>query len=76
MNKIISLRKECVLFSATFKKIIQEVGGVTQPSILCRWPRNCSWYRFNTTKLLISAPKNFTFCLPLFSIEMKQNFNS
>ena len=43
--KIISSRKKCGLFSSAFKKIIpnnniltfQEVGGVTQSLIFCRW---------------------------------------
>ena len=43
--KIISSRKMCGFISSVFKKIIpknntptfQEVGGVTQPRIFCRW---------------------------------------
>ena len=44
--------------SSVFKKIIpnnttptfQEVGGVTQPHIFCRWHKNFSWNRVNHHK--------------------------
>ena len=50
--RILSL-KNVDLFSSVFKKAIpsntfptfQEVGGVTQPHILCRSYNNMSWYR-------------------------------
>ena len=53
--KIISSRKKCGFLSSVFMKIIpnntthafQEVGGVTQPLIYCRWPKNFSWYHDN-----------------------------
>ena len=53
--QIISSRKKCVFFSSAFKNIIpnnttpscQEVGGVTQPRIFCRWQKNFSWHRVN-----------------------------
>ena len=53
--KIISSRKMDGFISPVFKKIIpnnttptfQEVGGVTQPRIFCRWHKNFSWYRVN-----------------------------
>ena len=56
--KIISSRKMCGLISSIFKKIIpnnttptfQEVGGVTQPRIFCRWHKNFSWYPVNNLK--------------------------
>ena len=55
---IISLRKMCGFICSVFKKIIsnntiptsQEVGGVTQPRIFCRWHKNFSWYRVNYHK--------------------------
>ena len=55
---IISSRKMCGFFSSVFKKIIpnnttptfQEVGGVTQPRLFCRWYKNFSWYRVNHHK--------------------------
>ena len=57
--KIISLRKKCGLFSSVFKKIIpnnttptfQEVGGVTEPLLFCRWHKNVSWHRVNYHKI-------------------------
>ena len=55
---IISSRKICGFLSSVFKKtipnnttsIFQEVGGVTQPRIFCRWHKNFSWYRVNHHK--------------------------
>ena len=55
---IISSRKMCGLICSVFKKIIpnnttptfQEVGGVTQPRIFCRWHKNLSWYGVNHLK--------------------------
>ena len=57
---IISLRKMCGFISSVhvFKTIIpnsttpivQEMGGVTQFSICCRWHKNFSWYRVNHHK--------------------------
>ena len=52
---IISSRKMCGFICSVFKKIIsnntiptfQEVGGVTQSLIYCRWHKNFSWYRVN-----------------------------
>ena len=53
--KIISSRKKCGFFSSALKKIIpnnttptfQEVGGITQPLIFCRWHKSFSLYLFN-----------------------------
>ena len=84
--KIISSPKKCGLFSSVFKKIIpnyttptfQEVGGVAYPLTFCRWQKNFSLYRDNhhtIDKSLLSSYFLF-FCLPPFSIEMKQKFNS
>ena len=50
---IISSLKMCGFICSVLKKIIpnnttptfQEVGGVTQPHIFCRWYKNFSWYR-------------------------------
>ena len=55
---IISSRKMCGFICSVFKKIIsnktiptfQEVGGVIQPRIFCRWHKNFSWYRINYHK--------------------------
>ena len=53
--KIISSRKKCGFFTSAFKifflnntaPTFQEVGGVTQPLIFCRWHKNFSLYRVN-----------------------------
>ena len=53
--RIISPRKNSGLFGSAFKKNIlnnttptfQEVGGVTQPLIFCRWHKNFSLCRVN-----------------------------
>ena len=55
---IISSRKMCGLICSVFKKIIsnntiptfQEVGGVTQLRIFCRWHKSFSWHRVNYHK--------------------------
>ena len=52
---IILSRKMCGFISSVFKENIpnntthnfQEVGGVTQPHIICWWHKNFSWYRAN-----------------------------
>ena len=57
--KIISSRKKCGISSSAFKKIIphntiptfQDVGGVTQPLIFCRWHKNFSLFRINHHKM-------------------------
>ena len=80
---IISSRKMCGFICSVLKKItpnnttptFQEVGGVTQPRIICRWYKNFSWYHVNhhrsdTLKVILLIS------LPLFSIEMNQNDNS
>ena len=69
-NALLSFRRAKVvgLFSSAFKKIIpnkttptfQEVGGVTQPLIFCRWHNNFSWYRFNHHRIdRFIAPRYF-----------------
>ena len=71
--KIISLRKKCGFFSSAFEKIIpnnttptfQEVGGVTQPLVFCRWHKNLSLYRVNhhiMDKFLLSRYFYFLIC--------------
>ena len=66
----ISSRTMCGLFSSVLKKIIpnnttptfQEVGGVTQTHIFCRWHKNFSWYRVKHHKVIDFYPQgNFTF---------------
>ena len=55
MHQRISSSKMCGFRSSVFKKNIpnntnptfQEVGGVTQSCIFCRWPKNLSWYCVN-----------------------------
>ena len=84
--KIISSRKKCGYFSSAFEKFIpnntiptfQEVGGVTQPLIFCRWHKNFSLYRVNHHKMdcFLLSRYFYFFCLPPLSIEMNQNANS
>ena len=83
---IISSLKMCDFICSVLKKIIpnnttptfQEVGGVTQPRIFCRWHKNFSWYRVNhhRSDWFLLSNVILLFCLPLFSIEMNQNVNS
>ena len=77
MHKIISSRKNCGVFSSTFKIIIpnnttptfQEVGGVAQPLIFCRWHKIFSWYRINHHQIdwfLLSKYFYFFVCPTVF----------
>ena len=70
MDKNISSGKLCCFISSVFKKIIpnyttptfQEVGGVTQPRIFCRWHKNFSWNLKTISKVIdFYSQGNFTF---------------
>ena len=67
---IISSRKMCGFICTVLKKVIpnnttptfQEVGGVTQPCIFCRWHKNFLWYRITITEVIdFYSQGNFTF---------------
>ena len=83
--KIISSRKKCGFFSSEYKKNIpnttsptfQEVGGVTQPLIFCRWHKNISSNRVNhhiMDRFLLS--RYFYVLFATVFIEMNQNVDS